>query len=47
MKITVKDAETGNKINLDLEKENTIEEIIESAADYWKKDKRSNSKRLH
>jgi hypothetical protein len=38
MRISVKDAETGNKINLDLEGENTIEEIIESAADYWKKD---------
>ena len=38
MQITVKDAETGNKINMDLEVENTIEEIIETAADYWKKD---------
>ena len=38
MQITVKDAETGNKINMDLEGENTIEEIIETAADYWKKD---------
>jgi hypothetical protein len=38
MNISVKDAETGNKINMDLEGDNTIEEIIEGAADYWKKD---------
>lgn len=37
MRISIKDAETGNKIEMDLEKENTISEIIESAADYWKK----------
>ena len=38
MQISVKDAETGNKIKLDLETDNTIEDIIETAADYWKKD---------
>lgn len=38
MRIAVKDAETGNKIDLDLEEDNTIDEIIESAADYWHKD---------
>jgi len=38
MRIAVKDAETGNKINMDLEGDNTVEEVIEGAADYWKKD---------
>lgn len=38
MRIAVKDAETGNKIDMDLENDNTIDEIIESAADYWSKD---------
>jgi hypothetical protein len=38
MRIAVKDAETGNKIDMNLESNNTIDEIIESAAEYWKKD---------
>ena len=38
MEISVKDAETGNKINMNVVNENTVEEIIEQAADYWKKD---------
>jgi hypothetical protein len=38
MKISVKDAETGNKINMEVEAGNTVEEIIEGSADYWKKD---------
>lgn len=38
MEISVKDAETGNKINMNVVGENTVEEIIEQAADYWKKD---------
>jgi len=37
MKITVKDAETGNRINMEVEEDNTVEEIIEEAANYWKK----------
>jgi hypothetical protein len=38
MEIAIKDAETGNKINMNVVGENTVEEIIEQAADYWKKD---------
>jgi len=38
MKISVKDAETGSKISMDVESDNTVEEIIESAANYWNKD---------
>ena len=38
MRVAVKDAETGNKINMDVESANTIEEVIEGAADYWQKD---------
>ena len=38
MKIAVKDAETGNRISMEVEKDNTIEEIIEEAANYWRKD---------
>jgi hypothetical protein len=38
MRISVKDAETGNSIGMDLEEDNTIEEVIEGAANYWKKD---------
>ncbi len=37
MKITVKDAETGNRISMEVEEDNTVEEIIEEAANYWKK----------
>ncbi len=37
MKIAVKDAETGNRINMEVEDDNTIGEIIEEAANYWKK----------
>ena len=38
MKIAVKDAETGNRISMEVEKDNTIEEIIEEAANYCRKD---------
>jgi len=38
MKISVKDAETGSKISMDVESDNTVEEIVESAANYWNKD---------
>ena len=37
MKITIKDAETGNRINMEIDADNTVEEIIEEAANYWKK----------
>lgn len=37
MRIIVKDAETGNRINMEVDKDNTVEEIIEEAANYWKK----------
>ncbi len=37
MKIAVKDAETGNRINMEVEDDNTIGEIIEEAANYWRK----------
>ena len=38
MKISVKDAETGSKISMDVENDNTVEAIVESAANYWNKD---------
>lgn len=38
MRVTVKDAETGNRIEMELETDNTVEETIESAATYWAKD---------
>ncbi|KAA0001727.1 MAG: hypothetical protein FE044_04065 [Thermoplasmata archaeon] len=38
MNIVVKDAETGNRITMQVDDDNTIEEIIEEVANYWKKD---------
>ena len=38
VRITVRDADSGNKVEMDLEFENTVEETIESAASYWEKD---------
>ena len=38
MKISVKDAETGSRISMDVESDNTIKEVVESAANYWNKD---------
>ncbi|MFO8133795.1 MAG: hypothetical protein R6U10_07710 [Thermoplasmatota archaeon] len=38
MKITVKDAETGSTIDMDVEEDNTVEEVVESSANYWNKD---------
>ena len=38
MNVVVKDAETGNRITMEVDEENTIEEIIEEVANYWKKD---------
>lgn len=37
-RISVKNADTGDMIKMDLEADNTIEEIIESACSYWEKD---------
>ena len=36
-RIKVKNAETGASVDMDLEQDNTVEEIIESAASYWEK----------
>ena len=38
IRTTIKDAETGNTVDMDLESDNTVEEIIESAASFWAKD---------
>jgi len=38
LRVTVRDAETGTKVEMDLEPHNTIEEVIESAASYWEKE---------
>lgn len=46
MKIFVKDAETGHRITMDVEEDNTINEVIESAADYWNKEPRAYVVRL-
>jgi hypothetical protein len=37
-RIKVKNAETGAAVEMELEEENTIDEIIESAATFWSKD---------
>ncbi len=37
IRIKVKNAETGATVDMDLESDNTVEEIIESAASYWEK----------
>ncbi|MEM2899176.1 MAG: hypothetical protein QXT63_00135 [Thermoplasmata archaeon] len=37
-RVTVKDADTGSRVEMDLESDNTIEEVIESAASYWEKE---------
>jgi len=38
IRITIRDADTGSKEEMDLEEDNTIEETIESAASYWEKE---------
>jgi len=38
IRITIRDADTGSKVEMDLEEDNTIEETIESAASYWEKE---------
>jgi len=34
----VRNAETGSTVDMELEEENTVQEIIEGAAGYWEKD---------
>jgi len=36
--VKVKNAETGATIDVELEQENTVNEIIESAASFWHRD---------
>ena len=36
-RIKIKNAESGASVDMDLEKDNTMEELIESAASYWEK----------
>jgi len=38
VRIKVKNAETGASVEMELETENTIDEVIESAATFWSKD---------
>ncbi|MEW5760467.1 MAG: hypothetical protein AB1779_06860 [Candidatus Thermoplasmatota archaeon] len=38
IRITLRDADTGSKVEMVLEDHNTVEEIIESAASYWEKE---------
>lgn len=37
VRITVRDVDTGSRIEMDLETENTMEDAIDSAANYWNK----------
>ncbi len=37
-RIKVKNAETGASVEMELENDNTVDEVIESAAAFWKKD---------
>lgn len=38
LRIRVRNAESGATVDMELEAENTVEEIIEGAAGYWEKD---------
>ena len=38
MRVKVRNAETGSTVDMELEEENTVQEIIEGAAGYWEKD---------
>lgn len=38
IRVAIRDADTGSKVEMDLEVDNTIEETIESAASYWEKE---------
>jgi len=37
IRVNLRDAETGSRIEMDLEHENTVEDAIESAASFWDK----------
>jgi hypothetical protein len=37
----IRDPDTGNSVDMDLESDNTIEDIIESAASFWTKEERA------
>lgn len=37
-RIKVKNAETGASVEMELENDNTVDEVIESAAVFWNKD---------
>jgi len=37
-RVRVRNAENGSTVDMELEPENTLEEIIESAAGYWERD---------
>ena len=38
VRIKVKNAETGATVEMELEQENSVDEVIESAATFWSKD---------
>jgi hypothetical protein len=38
VRVKVRNAETGSMVDMELEEENTVQEIIEGAAGYWEKD---------
>ena len=38
VRVRVRNAETGSTVDMELEDENTVQEIIEGAAGYWEKD---------
>jgi hypothetical protein len=38
VKVKVRNAENGASVDMELEADNLVEEIIESAASYWQKD---------
>jgi hypothetical protein len=38
IRIKIRNAETGSIIDMEIEPENRIEELIESAASYWEKE---------
>ena len=38
IRTTIKDVDTGNAVDMDLDSDNSVEEIIESAASFWTKD---------
>ncbi len=38
IRVKVRNAESGSTVDMELEQENTVEEIIEGSAGYWEKD---------